>query len=205
MRCLNEDEKEQYKGDKNIITANLIADVTPEEFPHNGKPISNLTEKDILAPGSTLMILDGTGDVYMMKEENFNPDAVIGTYEITVYMDPLSTPGGMTAVRVSLKDEKGNLIDSTGIAYRAEGGYEHACPYTFHDLAFSFSGSDMVITNGGNNTVYIDDTAKNNGEVVLTLTYNTVHAWRNAGLLPKKLENDITSKTGVASTEWCKL
>lgn len=204
MRCLNEDEKEQYKGDKNIITAVLVSDTKPEEFPSNGKYISNLTENDILAPGSTLMILDGTGDVYMMKESNFNPDNVIGKYEITVDQS-LTTPGGMTAVRVYLKDEKGKLIDSTGIAYRAEGGYEHACPYTFHDLAFSFSGSDMVITNGGNNTVYIDGTAKNNGEVVLTLTYNTVNAWRNAGLLPKELENDVTSKTGVASTDWCKL
>lgn len=205
MRCLNEDDKEQYTRNKNIITAVLVSDTVPEEFPHNGKYISNLTEDDILAPGSRMMILDGSDDIYVMKESNFNPDNVIGKYEITVYMDSLSTPGGMIAVRVYLKDEKGNLIDSTGIAYRAEGGYEHACPYTFHDLAFSFSGSDMVITNGGNNTVYIDGIAKNNGETVLTLTYNTVNAWRNAGLLPKKLENDITSKTGVASTDWLKI
>lgn len=206
MRCLNEDDKEQYKGDKNIITATLISDTVPEEFPHNGKYISNLTEDDILAPGSTLMILDGSGEIYMMKEGNFNPDNIIGRYEVVYNIGP----GNQGTANISLIDSKGNIIDSTSVAYIAESGYEHTFPYVFHDIKLMQNGYEnyelrLLVDDEATNIIYFDGVAKNPGDILLTVTRNQSYAWRDAGLLPKKLENDITSKTGATSTEWCKI
>lgn len=205
MRCLNEDEKEQYKGDKNIITAVLVSDTVPEEFPHNGKPITNLTENDILAPGSRMMILDGSDDIYVMKESNFNPDAVIGTYEIVIQYGP----GNQGAVNVKLVDEKGTVIDSTSIAYCAEGGYEHAYPYTFHGIIFNQDGwqnNELMCTIDENCTdaIYVDGVRREPGDQIINISRDTLSSWRNAGLLPKKLDNIITAKNS-ASTEWLKI
>ena len=205
MRCLNEDEKEQYKGDKNIITANLIADTVPEEFPHNGKPITNLTENDILAPGSTLMVLDGSGEIYMMKESNFNPDAVLGYYEFTGER----AAGNQSGWKVKYFDEKGNLIDSTSVAYRAEGGYEHTYPYTFHDIKIEqdyWSDYDLrlSVAENSNNTVIFDGVKKYAGDVLLTIYRGTFNDWERAGLLPITLDHSTITQSG-APTDWCKL
>ena len=129
MRCLNEDDKEQYKGDKSIITANLIADTLPSEFPCNGKHVSNLTEYDILAPGSTFQVLDGSSDIYMTKEENFCPDEgeIIGRYEIRIDIPSNVFHYG------KYFDKDGNLVEQVG---PIELNNPLKQPYTWRDITF---------------------------------------------------------------------
>lgn len=205
MRCLNEDEKEQYKGDKNIITAVLVSDTVPEEFPHNGKHISNLTENDILAPGSRMMILDGSDDIYVMKESNFNPDTVLGYYEFT----GARAAGNQSGWKVKYFDEKGNLIDSTSVAYRAEGGYEHTYPYTFHDIKIEqdyWNDYDLrlSVAENSNNTIIFDGVKKYAGDVLLTISRGTFNSWESAGLLPITLDHSTITQSG-APTDWLKI
>lgn len=205
MRCLNEDEKEQYKGDKNIITAVLVSDTVPEEFPHNGKHISNLTENDILAPGSRMMILDGSDDIYVMKESNFNPDTVLGYYEFT----GARAAGNQSGWKVKYFDEKGNPIDSTSVAHSAEGGYEHTYPYTFHDIKIEqdyWNDYDLrlSVAENSNNTIIFDGVNKHAGDVLLTISRGTFNSWDNAGLLPITLDHSIITQSG-ASTDWLKI
>lgn len=205
MRCLNEDDKEQYKGDKNIITAVLVSDTVPEEFPHNGKHISNLTENDILAPGSRMMILNGSDDIYVMKESNFNPDTVIGYYEFTGER----AAGNQSGWKVKYFDEKGNLLDSTSVAHRAEGGYEHTYPYTFHDIKIEqdyWSDYDLrlSVAENSNNTVIFDGVNKHAGDVLLTVYRGTFNDWERAGLLPITLDHSTIVQSD-APTDWLKI
>lgn len=212
MRCLNEDEKEQYKGDKNIITANLIADEKPETFPFNGGPVSNLTENDVLAPGSTLMILDGSGEIYMMKEENFCPNygELDGYYEITARSSEVTRPdaGHMNGdTIVKYYDRNGNLLDSATFVSGADTGGVHT-PATFHDLYIrrpydSTSLSDYtsceisVASNSANTLKY-----NNNNFVAGDVIYNPDYYYI-AGKGTETIRVDIIS----AQTEnaWCKL
>jgi len=212
MRCLNEDEKEQYKGDKNIITANLVADETPEEFPYNGKHISNLTEKDILAPGSTLMILDGTGDVYMMKESNFAPNAgeLNGYYEVTARSSSVTRPdaghaNGDTIVKYYNID--GNLLDSATFISGYDSGGVHT-PATFHDLYIrrpydstslsDYTSCEISVASNSVNTLKYN----NNNFVAGDIIYNPGYYYIQ-GKGTETIRIDIIQSQ--TENDWCKL
>lgn len=155
MRCLNEDEKEQYKGDKNIITAVLVSDTKPEEFPSNGKHISNLTENDILAPGSRMMILDGSDDIYVMKESNFNPNEgdLAGYYELKV------VKGSNGTYQFTQYDKSGNVIDQSPALMPPVAGI----PMTFHDLYLRtwYDGGSPYFPDSNTFAVYVADGSPN--------------------------------------------
>ena len=206
MRCLNEDEKEQYKGDKSIITANLIADEKPETFPFNGGPVSNLTENDILAPGSTLMILDGSGEIYMMKEENFCPNygELNGYYELTIKRDNANGD-----IYVNHYNKENVLIDTIHVTAQGEGGNPDA-PLTFHDLYFRmwYDGGSPYFPDSNMCAIYVD---KDSGNVI---RYDNVDYTSEQQIYilpygkffsdqPITLRFDIVS--GQSENAWCKL
>lgn len=204
MRCLNEDDKEQYKGDKNIIVAKLISDTKPEDFPHDGGAVSNLTSDDLLSPGSTLQILDGSGDIYMMKEANFNPNAgeITGHYEIRI------EKGGNALVYAKLFDVNGNLIDSCG---PVEPNAQQKPPYKFHDIMIREwydNGTPSVDTFAAffvdvnsKNTLRCDGVDYKAGDKFKGDQYNNWY-WYN-GTFPINFSVDIVS--GYDEEDWCKI
>ena len=50
------------------VVADILSTDAPSPMPVNGEDIDGLTEKDILAPGSSIYVVSGT-ELYMMGED----------------------------------------------------------------------------------------------------------------------------------------